>query len=71
MIDLLERFQVPLIPGDEWPTKPATFGNLIRDAIRNGWLESAVPFGRTLSGPETVWKEALQLTAAGRKAIGQ
>ena len=46
-----------------------TGSNVIREAIRCGWLASAVPFGSTLKGPASVWKEALVLTESGRMIL--
>ena len=70
MNELLEQFTAPAAPVTLYPDKPATVGNVLRLAIQNGWLASAVPFGKTLVGPETVWKESLVLTDEGRAAIG-
>lgn len=69
MNELLEQFREPACPADLWPDKPVTVANLIRLCIENKWLESAVPFGRTLRGPNAVWKETLQLTESGTRAI--
>lgn len=69
MNELLERFRTPAIPGDLFPDKPVTVGNLIRLAIQNQWLASSIPFGKTLRGPESVWKESLTLTELGKRAI--
>jgi hypothetical protein len=68
--ELLDQFIDSAIPAEHWPTKPATVGNMLRLAIQYGWLKSAVPFGKTLTGPDSVWKESLVLTDSGRKAIG-
>lgn len=67
--DLLLQFESPSVPVKNWPTKPVTVGNMLRLAVQHGWLASSIPFGRTLSGSESVWNESLVLTDAGRKAM--
>ena len=68
--EFLEMFVEPMVPVTRWPDKPTTIGNALRLSIHHGWLASSIPFGKTLSGPETVWKESLQLTESGKQAIG-
>lgn len=69
--ELLEMFDQPNDPMAIFPTCPVTVGNMLCESVRLGWLASAIPFGRQLRGPESIWKESLVLTLEGRKALGQ
>lgn len=67
--ELLDQFREPAEPAKLYPDRPLIVQNMLIQAIRLKWLTSAVPFGQTLHGPDTVWKETLQLTPEGSRVI--
>lgn len=70
MIETLLHFESECGMLIEWPDRPVSIADQVRQAIESGLLVSTTPFYKTLTGPETIWSEILILTDSGRVKCG-